>query len=182
MINHISIGVNQPENVANVIAEIWGGVAMPFPPSPGGFVVLAGDDRGSLVEVVPTDVNLIPGKGEQDEVDVSIDTDTSAMEAVFVAGNETTRYNPVHLNITTPFDADKVKAIAKREGWRCITANRDNGLFQLIEVWIENRFMLEVMTAEMTDAYRKLLAPENWASLLESLGAPAQAASANSAA
>jgi hypothetical protein len=35
MINHISIAVHNPEKVANVLAEIWNGFVIPFPPAPG---------------------------------------------------------------------------------------------------------------------------------------------------
>ena len=32
MINHISISANDPQRVANVLAEIWDGIVYPFPP------------------------------------------------------------------------------------------------------------------------------------------------------
>ncbi|HEY0658150.1 MAG TPA: hypothetical protein VGD05_06735 [Pyrinomonadaceae bacterium] len=48
MINHISIGVNNPEKVAGVLAELWDGYAFPFPPSPNSYFVLAGDGTGSF--------------------------------------------------------------------------------------------------------------------------------------
>lgn len=167
MINHISIGVNNPEHVANVLAELFGGVAMPFPPSPGGWVAFADDDRGTIVEVVPIDVQLVPGEGLPDEATFSKETITDEFEATFVAGNETTLFGSVHLNINSPLDADSIKQIADREGWRCFTANRGRGLFQLIEVWIENRFLLEVNTPEMTDVYVNMVTPENWAAFLD---------------
>ena len=46
MINHISIAVNEPERVANALAEVWDGIVFPFPPAPGSFFVLANDGRG----------------------------------------------------------------------------------------------------------------------------------------
>jgi len=36
----------------------------------------------------------------------------------------------------------------------------------LIEFWIENRFLLEVHTPEMTEVYEKTVNPENWAAFL----------------
>jgi hypothetical protein len=41
-----------------------------------------------------------------------------------------------------------------------LVANRDGGLFQLIEVWVENQFMLEVMTPEQTARYVEIANPE----------------------
>ena len=167
MINHISIGVNDPEHVANVVAELWGGYAMPFPPSPGGYVAFAEDGKGSMVEFVPAHVQIVPGIGVPDEEGFSIETVTDDFEGTFVPDNETTLFGSVHLNINSPLDEESIKAIAKREGWRCFTANRGRGLFQLIEFWIEDRFMLEVNTPEMTARYQELATPENWANFLE---------------
>ncbi len=67
MINHISIGVNDPEKTANVLAELWNGIVLPFPPSPDSFIVLANDGKGSAVEITPIDVVLEPGEGLPDE-------------------------------------------------------------------------------------------------------------------
>ena len=166
MINHISIGVNNPEKVANILAELWGGVAMPFPPSPGGFVAFADDDKGTMVEIIPIDVQLVPGTQLPDEDGFSRETITDDFEATFVAGNESSLFGSVHLNINSPLDEESIKAIAKREGWRCFTANRGRGLFQLIELWVENRFMVEVNTPEMTELYQNTVTPENWAAFL----------------
>lgn len=166
MINHISFGANNPEKVANILAELWGGVAMPFPPSPGGFVAFADDGKGTIVEVIPIDVHAIPGTGLPDEATFTKETITDEMEATFVRGNETSLFGSVHLNINSPLDEESIKAIAKREGWRCFTANRGRGLFQLIELWVENRFLLEVHTPAMTEVYVNTVNPENWAAFL----------------
>jgi len=167
MINHISFGVNNPEKIANILAELWGGVAMPFPPSPGGFVAFADDGKGTIVELIPIDVHAIPGIGLPDEEGFSIETNTDEFEAQFVDGNEPSLFGSVHLNINSPLDEASIKEIAKREGWRCFTANRGGGLFQLIELWIENRFLLEVQTPEMAEVYKNLVTPENWAAFLQ---------------
>ena len=63
MIDHISIGVHNPEKVANVLAEIWNGFVLPFPPSPNSFIMLANDSRCSAVEVTPIDTVLVPSEG-----------------------------------------------------------------------------------------------------------------------
>ena len=140
---------------------------MPFPPSPGGFVVFADDGRGTMVEVIPADVHLVPGMGLPSEEGFTRDTITDDFEATFVPGNERSLFGSVHLNINSPLDEESIKSIAKREGWRCFTANRGRGLFQLIEFWIEDRFMLEVNTPEMTEIYVNTVNPTNWANFLE---------------
>jgi hypothetical protein len=168
MINHISIGAHNPEKVANIIAELWGGYAFPFPPSPGGWVALADDGRGTMVEIVPAHVQLVPGTGFPEEQGFTQQTITDHFEATFVPDNELTLFGSVHLNINSPLTEEAIKAIAKREGWRCFTANRGRGLFQLIEFWIEDRFLLEVNTPEMTARYQDLVTAENYAKFLDS--------------
>lgn len=160
MINHISIGVNDPEKTANILAELWNGMVLPFPPSPDSFIVLANDGKGSAVEVTPIDVVLEPGEGLPDEESFNAGTPTGENEARFVRTGFRPRYVSTHLNINTHLGVDEIMAIGKREGWRTLVCNRDNGLFQLVEFWIEDRFMLEVMTPEQTARYIEITDPE----------------------
>ena len=158
MINHISIAFNDSERVANVLAEIWDGIVYPFPPAPNSFIVLANDGRGTAVEVTPAGTVLVPGEGLPDENDVNASTE--AYEARFVKSDLLPKYVATHLNINTTKSIEEIREIAKREGWRVLVANRDNGLFQLIEVWVENNFMLEVMTPEQTKRYVEIANPD----------------------
>jgi hypothetical protein len=157
MINHISIAVADPERVANVLAEIWDGMVYPFPPAPNSYIVLANDGRGTAVEVTPAGTVLVPGEGLPDESDVNASTEE--YEARFVKSDLVPKYVATHLNINTKKSIEEIREIAKREGWRVFVANRDNGLFQLIEVWVENTFMLEVMTPEQTARYVEIANP-----------------------
>lgn len=158
MINHISIAVNEPERVANFLAEIWDGIVYPFPPAPDSFFVLANDGKGTAVEISPAGTVLVPGEGLPDENDP--DANTSEYEAKFVQSEFVPRYVATHMNINTKKTIDEVRAIAKREGWRVLVCNRGGGLFQLIEVWVENTFMLEVMTPEQTERYIEITDPK----------------------
>lgn len=160
MINHISIAVHDTEKVAGVLAELWGGFAIPFPPAPNSFMVLANDGRGSAVEVTPINTVLVPGEGFPPEENFDATTPTEEFEAKFVQSDFSPRYVATHLNINTQLNEAEVKEIAKREGWRVLTCNRGEGLFQLIELWIEDRFMLEVMTPEQTARYVEITQPE----------------------
>ena len=52
MLFHMSIAGRDPRHVAEVIAEIWGGEAFVFPPvAEGSWIAIAGDDRGTALEV-----------------------------------------------------------------------------------------------------------------------------------
>ncbi len=158
MINHISIAVSDPQRVANVLGEIWDGMVFPFPPAPGSYFVIANDGRGTAVEVTPAGTILMPGEGLPDESDLS--GPTEEYEARFVQSDFKPTYVATHLNINTRKSIDEIREIANREGWRVLVCNRGEGLFQLIEVWIENTFMLEVMTPEQTARYVEITDPE----------------------
>jgi hypothetical protein len=158
MINHISIAVKEPERVANVLAEIWDGAVFPFPVAPGSFIVVANDGKGSAVEVTPAGTVIVPGEGLPPEDDTNAVTEK--FEAKFVKSDLVPRYVATHLNINTRKSIEEIREIAKREGWRVMVANRGAGLFQLIEFWIEDSFMLEVMTPEQTARYIEITDPE----------------------
>jgi hypothetical protein len=157
MINHISIAVNDPKRVANVLAEIWDGMVFPFPPAPNSFFVIANDGRGTAVEVTPAGTVLVPGDGLPDENDP--DAATEEFEAQFIQSDFKPTYVATHLNISTKKSIEDIREIAKREDWRVLVCNRGEGLFQLVEVWIENTFMLEVMTPEQTARYVEIIDP-----------------------
>jgi hypothetical protein len=161
MINHISIAAENPERVAKVIAELWNGIVLPFPPAPGSFMALANDGRGSGVEITPINTILVPGEGLPPEDGFGIETQTGEYEAKFVQSDSAPpQYVATHLNINTHLSEEEIKEIGRREGWRVLTCNRAEGLFQLVELWIENRFMLEVMTPEQTARYVEITSPE----------------------
>ena len=127
MIHHLSIAARDPKHVAGVLAELMGGTAVPFPPNPGSFFALQLDDHGSGVEVYPAGTELEPN-GE-------------------IGGNFVKRpargYGSTHFALSVQTDAKKVEAIAERAGWNCFTCNR--GPFHVIEVWVENETMVEIL-------------------------------------
>ena len=139
MIFHASIPAREPERVAAVIAEIWGGQSFRFPPWPGAWVAMAGDARGSMVEVYPHTLPIAPGTG-----------DGMARPHPDAAPRP---YACFHLAIATERTVDEILAIGAREGWRAMTCSR-GGVFDVVELWIENGLMFEVLTPDMQDDYR----------------------------
>jgi hypothetical protein len=51
--------------------------------------------------------------------------------------------------------------IAAREGWIARVCDR-GGVFTLVESWLENKFMLELMSASEWARYRKVMNAEFW--------------------
>jgi hypothetical protein len=146
MIHHISIAAQNPLRVAQVIAEILKGQAFPFFPHPGSYMVFPMDEHGTAIEVYPLETKLVPGEGDQ--------------QCQFVQGNNSNGITATHAAISVPTSQEEIEEIAKREGWRVLYCNRDS-FFDVIEFWLENEVMLELLTPEMAAKYLAVTHPEN---------------------
>src|ERR1700732_5443495 len=142
MIHHLSIAARDPKQVAEVLAELMGGVAVPFPPNPGSFFALQLDEHGAGVEVYSAGTELQPGGSDG---------------GGFVKKREARGYGPTHFALSVATDADKVEAIAAREGWQCFRCNR--GPFHVIEVWVENEAMGEILPPGVGRGYSGFTRP-----------------------
>lgn len=151
MIFHTSIPADDPKRVAGVIAELWRGRFLPFPPYPGAYVAVAGDARGTVIDVVPRGLEHRPAEGQF---------------AVQINANPST-YSHAHVAIGTPLSMDDVFRIAAREGWLAQRSDR-GGLFEVIELWVENRFLLELLTSSEERRYVANLTADNLERLLGS--------------
>ena len=117
---------------------------MPFPPvSDNGWAALAGDERGTMIEVYPQGTVLRESEGDVDAYGDPSGTD---------------RFTASHGAIATPLDTEAVLALAKREGWPAKYRKR-GGLFGVVELWIEGRQMMEVLTPEMQAEYLAAMVP-----------------------
>lgn len=149
VIHHLSIAARDPQHVAGVLAELMGGTAVPFPPNPGSFFALQLDDHGSGVEVYPAGTELRPGG-----------TDGGG----FVKQPEARGYGATHFALSVQTDADTVEAVAQREGWHCFRCNR--GPFHVIEVWLENETMVEILPPEFAHEYLAFTRPDRIAAAM----------------
>jgi hypothetical protein len=134
MIHHISISANEPRRVAGVLAELMGGMVVAFPPNPGSFMALARDGHGTGVEVHPAGTVLDP-EGYR-----------------FGRAEPSSPLSVVHMALSVPCGPEAVEAIARREGWRCELFDR-GGDFGVIELWLENRLLVEVLTPALAARY-----------------------------
>ncbi len=145
MLHHISIAVNNPHHVASVLAEIMQGSVIPFPPNPGSYVALAKDEFGTMIELYPARTELIPNAWEG--------------QAGFQNNEQSSQYSSVHAALSVPISLEEIERIGTREGWRVFAANRD-GLFYVVEFWIENRLMLELLTPAIAPTYLNVFSPQ----------------------
>jgi hypothetical protein len=70
----------------------------------------------------------------------------------FVQTGQARPYSATHAAISMPAETNAVRRIAEREGWRALHATR--GPFDVVELWLENRVLIEVLTPEMAADYR----------------------------
>lgn len=156
MIHHISIAVNNPLLVAQVLAELLNGKVIPFPHNPGSYVALAFDAYGTLIEVHPRGMELRPGLGKN-AVRHQVNPYPSA-------------YTATHAAISILASEAEIRSIAAREGWRVERYQRGDAFFEVIEFWVENHLLLELLPPELSAQYLTFLEPR---SLKEFLAATA---------
>jgi hypothetical protein len=150
MLFHISIAAERPEQTARLIAELWRGRAYPFPPiAQGSWIAMAGDDRGTAIEIYPLGTELHEGEGE------------SKVQAV---SGTRTPHGPVHAAVATDRSAEDVLAIAARAGAPAKICNR--GPFHVIEFWLEGHFLLEVLPPEFQAEYCSSMHFAGWEGFL----------------
>jgi hypothetical protein len=148
MIFHFSISADDPKRTATMLAELWRGDAFYFPMvGKGSWVAHAGDERRSTIEVYPRDLAFYPadGQGEQRTEPVS-------------------RHGPFHAAVATPLSIEEVEEIGRRYG--CHTKLCQRGPFRVIEYWVDNALMLEMLTPEMQAEYQRSVTPEGWRAML----------------
>lgn len=138
MIHHFSIPAKNPHRVATVLAEILQGVILPFQPVEGAYSVAAQDDHGTLIDVFPAGSEIMPGQGSD--------------PAGFCCNAHPYYFSAVHAAVSVPISQAEIETIGHREGWRVLLCKRE-GLFSVIEFWIENRLMLELLPPNLIQEY-----------------------------
>ncbi|MBD2122263.1 hypothetical protein [Trichocoleus sp. FACHB-262] len=145
MLHHLSVSVKNPQHVASVLAEVLQGRMMPFPPNPGSYIVFAADEFGTGIELYPLGSELIPDAWE-------------GQAGFQINEQQSSQYTPVHAAFSVSLSLEEIERIGERESWRVLPANRD-GLFDVVEFWVENRLMLEFFTPAMAQKYMNVFSP-----------------------
>lgn len=151
MIFHSSITASDPERVARFIAELWRGTARCAPAGMFDdkcYVAFALDDRGTQIEVFPHDFAFV------------LRSKANEVKEFDPGRRATVGLTATHFAIASSLSEEEVHAIAKREGWECGAYFREvpGGGYGVIEVWLENRQMIEVLTQEMQRQYAETMA------------------------
>lgn len=142
---HTSIGVRDPEHCAKLIADLWDGRALPCPhPIAGGWIAFAGTPGGIALEFYPLGNLLVPG----------------ARGVRVRRPKIAPRASATHVAIATQRSVQQVQAIADRAAFRC--SECDRGPYRVLELWLEGRWLVEVLTPEMQHDYRASMTPDVW--------------------
>ncbi|NJL54443.1 hypothetical protein HC928_04060 [bacterium] len=147
MIHHISIAAHEPLRVSQVLAEVLQGQAIPFPGYPGSYVALAFDVHGTMIEVHPFGTALFPG-------------DDANQASQLRSNPVSSHYSANHTAISVPVSRAQIQAIAEREGWRMLQVHRGD-YFDVIEFWLENQLLIELLPPEIIDQYLTFMNPKS---------------------
>lgn len=153
MFHHISIGAENPFRVAKVMAELTGGQFFEFPVAPGAYMVTFNDQYGSGIEILPQNTVWVAGE----------------VEAEAKPGSPLPDQGAVHAALSVAVSQETIEAVGNREGW--LVRWCDRGPFRVIELWIENRFMLELLSADMAADYIHFMKPDVYATFLAEVAA-----------
>ena len=144
-IAHISIGADNPKAAAHVLADIMQGEAIPFPPGGPDAWMAWSRDESLNIEVVTRGMTLY------------LDDDS----AEWKRDPAYARRSEMHAAITVDRPEAEIIEIARKAGWTARTCVR-GGLFSLVEVWVDNAFMLEFLDPAQTAVYKDVATLRNW--------------------
>ncbi|WP_341530471.1 hypothetical protein WKK05_15000 [Nostoc sp. UHCC 0302] len=144
MIHHLSISAENPQHVAQVLAEILQGQATPHPFSPDGYIVFPFDEYGTEIEVYSLGTEITPGDSEE--------------KRAYIQNPAASKFTATHFMISVPASAEQIEQIAQREDW---LMERASFGFDFILLWVENRLLIELLTPEITTQYIAFTKREN---------------------
>ncbi|MBY9065393.1 hypothetical protein K1X12_00695 [Hyphomonas sp. WL0036] len=151
MIAHVSLPADDTAKVAETLARIMNGTAVPIPPGgPGAWMAWSGDELVEI-EVIPRGAVMQPAEGGgnwQPQAEAA----------------STSRRSECHFALCVDRPAKEVIDIAEAAGWPSTICDR-GGFFHVVEVWIEDAFLMEVLDPEYTAAYKASMSLANWHSV-----------------
>lgn len=137
MIHHTSIPARDTRRVAEVLVRLFDGKLTGFGPYRDSWIAWAADEHGTAIEVYPVGTELHPPDGPG--------------QALFRHNADASPNIATHATVSVDRSVDAILALADAEGWRAVRLSR--GPHDVVEFWIENAVMLELMTPEMTADY-----------------------------
>jgi hypothetical protein len=137
MIRHVSIPATGTRYVAEALQRLLGGVITPFGPYPDSWTLWAEDGYGTAVEIYPVGTEMVPPDGPG--------------QAQFRAAEGASPFVATHVAMSVNRPVEEIEELAAELGWRAVRLSR--GDFEVVEFWIENHVMVELLTPEMSRDY-----------------------------
>jgi hypothetical protein len=110
-------------------------------------MAVSGDAHGTMIEAYPEAAGISPGRGDD--------------PGRFIENERTPQAWPFHLLLSVPLGQSAIERIGEREGWRTRFFGRgapgQPPAFHVIEFWVENRLMIEVVPQEMARDYEEVV-------------------------
>lgn len=164
MIAHVSIPSKNPRDTAMVIARLMDGEAFDFPVVPGAAIAVARSGSGLAVEVYPDGMAHHPGTGV---VDPDLKPEGPAPmpweDQIYVDGAQL-RPSAFHFALASPLSDAQIMRVAADAGLRAVKCER-GGVFGLVEVWLDDTVLVEVLSPPETDRYRAFMTPAGCAAM-----------------
>lgn len=164
MIAHISVPARDPRRTALLLAALIDGEVFDFPVVPGASIAVARDGSGLAVEVYPDTMAHHPGSGEPDPAFKPTSPLTLPWEDQIHPDGEQLRPTGFHAALVSKLGDDAVVALAQRAGFRAVRCDRA-GVFRLVEVWLDNAVLIEVLNPAEAERYRGFMNPAGCASM-----------------
>jgi len=144
MIVHVSIPADDCAKVARVLAAMMDGQALRFPPGgPDTWNVWSKDGATQLV-MTPRGQYIVPGTHE-----------------MAWAERPRERASETHVALCVERSAAEITMLAAQAGWPARICDR-GGFFQVIELWVEGAYLVEVLDPQFTAQYRRSMTVERW--------------------
>jgi hypothetical protein len=139
MILHVSVTADHPRSTAETLATLLGGRAIPLGPNEGSWTAVGPDPVGNVIEVME--------RGSEFH---------RAGSQVETLKGDPQRHSGFHLLMESPMSEQEILTLAEETGTSAYRASR--GIFgDLIEFWIDDCLLVEVLPLAWSRAYRSLL-------------------------
>jgi hypothetical protein len=178
MIAHVSIPARDPRATAALLARLIDGDAFNFPVVAGAWIAVARDNSGLAIEVYPDTMAHHPGSGDVDPLHTPGGPQTMPWEDQIYPDGQQLRPSAFHLALTTQLTEEQVLALARQAGLRALQCDRA-GVFRLVEVWLDNTILVEVLTAQEAQRYQAFMNPQGCARMFGEAYRPADMALAS---
>lgn len=158
MIAHVSIPARDPKATALLLATLIDGEAFAFPVVPGAWIAVARDGSGQAIEVYPDTMAHHPGQGEADPAAAAQGPQTLPWEDQIYADGPQLRPAAFHFAMSSPLTEQQVLDAARAAGLRGVRCDRA-GVFALVEVWLDNVLLVEVLCGPEVERYVGFMNP-----------------------